>query len=209
MNIGAMTIDFDMMKNDVNTDVNRNLLLHLHQLVQENEKLKQENKKLKENIRIDALTKVYNRQFMEEYLRDELSRSDRYSSHFSMLILDIDFFKKINDTYGHQVGDFVLKKIADIMKKTLRNSDMIFRYGGEEFLVALPETELKGACRAADKLRKTIEDEIFDTIQWSITVSIGVSERKDNISLDELIHNVDMALYEAKKGGRNQVRVAA
>lgn len=190
-------------------DMNRELFLQLQKVMKENEELKGENKILKKNIRIDPLTQLYNRQFMDEYLKEEINRSERYCQSFSMLIVDIDHFKKVNDTFGHQAGDAVLRKVANMLKQHLRNCDLVFRYGGEEFLIALPSTNLSGAYITANKIRKVFEGEFFDAIQSNITVSIGVSERKSHESLDQLIYNVDMALYTAKKNGRNQVRIAA
>jgi diguanylate cyclase (GGDEF)-like protein len=190
-------------------DINKNLFIHLQNLMKENAKLKEENKKLKEISRIDGLTKLYNRLFMDEYLKNEIERTERYNTNFSMLILDIDFFKKINDSFGHQIGDTVLKFVANKIKENVRLSDMVFRYGGEEFLIALPETSIKGAIVTAKKLRSEFESTIIQEINKNITVSIGVSSFKKGNSIENLIHNVDMALYEAKKTGRNRIKVAA
>ena len=206
----SIALNFNMEGSESNlTELNKNLFIQLQKVMQENSTLKSENIKLKEYTRIDPLTKMYNRQFMDEYLHEEIERAERYNIKFSMIIVDIDFFKKINDTYGHQVGDKVLKRIAELFKLAVRKSDISFRYGGEEFLIALPETDLSGAYSVANKLRKTIEETVFENIKQQVTVSVGLAERKKNTSIEELIYNVDMALYEAKRNGRNQVRIAA
>jgi len=204
----AVNIDSEM--NDMQlTELNRKLFIQLQKVIQENAMLKSENVFLKEHIRIDPLTRVYNREFMEEYLNEELERAERYNAKFSMIIVDIDHFKRINDNYGHQKGDEILKKVAAIFNKAVRKSDIIFRYGGEEFLIALPETGLNGAYAVANKLRKMVESEIFDGIDSNVTVSVGLCERKNSMALEEMIYSVDMALYDAKRNGRNQVRIAA
>ncbi len=192
-----------------NQDMTRNLLVHLHNLMKENEKLRNENRRLKKHCRIDPLTGINNRLFMEEYLTEELNRSDRYNSSFSLIIIDIDHFKSINDTYGHQAGDTVIRKIASILKNNIRKCDQAFRYGGEEFLIALPETDLAGAEKTADKIRKIVERELFDGVDRTVTVSMGISEKGDDNDVATLINVADKALYEAKRGGRNQVRSAA
>jgi len=204
----AMGLDF-IHDEPVSADSNERLFVQLQKVLMENRFLKQENKMLKDLIRIDPLTELYNRQFMDEYLFQEIDRAERYESHFSMIIVDIDFFKRFNDNYGHQVGDTVLKQVAQILKRGCRISDKIFRYGGEEFLIALPETDLDGAYAVASKIRKMVEREPIPGVAENVTVSIGVSERKEDCTLDKLIHSADTALYEAKKNGRNQVRKVA
>ena len=140
----------------------------------------------------------------------ELNRANRFSSPLSLLMLDIDFFKAVNDTHGHQVGDIALKSVADIAKSTLRDFDICARLGGEEFAVLLPETNKSQAYEVAERLRLAIENSKVPLpsggLPLTMTISIGVSSmtsKDDNI--DVLISKADKALYEAKKTGRNKV----
>ena len=172
-----------------------------------------ERKLLEEELRrqshVDYLTGVYNRRHFMERAEQELSRAHRYGKPLSMLILDIDHFKLINDRYGHKVGDTVLKAVADLSHATLRDVDILGRLGGEEFAVLLPETDQPAALDAAERLRETIANARIplnggDPVSFS--VSIGVSSMgsaEDNI--DSLLNRADKALYEAKGGGRNRV----
>jgi diguanylate cyclase (GGDEF)-like protein len=128
----------------------------------------------------------------------------RYGKKFSVIMFDVDFFKKINDTFGHEKGDEVLFEIAEIVKKELRNVDLIFRYGGEEFIIILPETDLKKAVEIAERIKKRIENHKF-LINRKITVSMGVTEYKKGENKKDLIKRVDNYLYEAKRTGRNKV----
>lgn len=135
----------------------------------------------------------------------------RNSSTISVLLLDIDHFKKFNDTYGHQVGDFVLTEFATILKDNVRKYDVVARYGGEEFVVILPETNTEEAMKVAEKLRSAIETADFDdnSETYNVRASFGVSSStpstEDNFSKDTLIGQADQALYEAKEKGRNRV----
>ncbi len=158
----------------------------------------------------DALTGLYNRGNFDERLQDEMNRSLRYKRTVSLLILDIDFFKKVNDTYGHQAGDAVLKSIADTILNSIRNSDYAARYGGEEFSVILPETDQPEAIEFAERIRLAIEQQEFriseiDTIHLTISIGVGSSSQRI-ISPELLIQVADGALYNAKENGRNQVR---
>ena len=172
--------------------------------------LKKEEEKLKFLASIDSMTKLFNRRHFYEISEPILNLAKRNNMPISVMMLDVDNFKKINDTYGHKIGDDVLIKLADKLQKTNRKSDIIARWGGEEFLILLPETDLKGACKIAEKIRRTIENLSIKTIDnknLNFTLSIGVYQCKDkaNISLDNLIQKVDTALYKAKKNGKNQV----
>ena len=156
----------------------------------------------------DRLTGLYNRGSFDEKISDELSRSTRYDRQLTLLMLDIDFFKKVNDNYGHQAGDEALKNVADIIKNSIRISDYPARFGGEEFMVILPETQSEKAVDLAERIRKTIESEdihISETQTIHITISIGVATSVKDISADQLVKKVDEALYKAKNNGRNQV----
>ena len=156
----------------------------------------------------DSLTGAYNRRFLTTRLSEEFERHRRYSRTLSLLMLDIDYFKKINDTYGHQCGDFILKGMSETITAMLRKVDMLVRYGGEEFCCLLPETDLQSALILAERIRKSIEGKKFqfgDAV-IRITVSLGVQEFSGNIdSPDTLLRMADEALYKAKEAGRNQV----
>ena len=155
----------------------------------------------------DPLTECFNKKEIEILLEKFLKESLRYHKPLSVLMLDIDFFKKVNDTYGHLAGDFVLKEVADIIKSTIRNSDVCGRFGGEEFIIVLPNTKLSGAMKLAERIRENIQNHkfTFKNQEIPITVSIGITSESKNDSLFSLIERADEALYEAKNKGRNRV----
>ncbi|MCK4668311.1 sensor domain-containing diguanylate cyclase, partial [Candidatus Dependentiae bacterium] len=160
----------------------------------------------------DGLTGLFNSRHFWETLPKELDRAFRYNRSMSMVIFDLDNFKNYNDTYGHQVGDFLLKKVAQIILKTARTADFCARYGGEEFVVILPETDLKGAYNLAERIRKKVEKTIFkykyDTVVVKMTISGGVSTFSPEIyEPRDLVKYADTALYEAKRLGKNNVVV--
>ena len=157
---------------------------------------------------LDGLTGLYNRRQFEIGLEQEHNRTKRHPTDFSLAILDIDFFKKVNDTYGHQYGDYVLKTIADIMKQSFRKTDLLYRYGGEEFVIIMPETNISGAMIPIQRLRALVEDYDFDYngIKSKVTVSIGLTMNYQEIlTAAEILKSADEALYKAKKNGRNRV----
>ncbi len=158
---------------------------------------------LKRQALKDFLTGLFNRRYFDEILRWEIEFSKRYKHPLSIILFDIDDFKCINDKYGHQFGDQVLKVIAELTKKHIRSSDVPARYGGEEFIILLPETDLKGAVKVAEKLRHIIETSPIDGVK--ITASFGVTELLDGDTLDSLIERADKALYQAKRQGKNKV----
>ena len=168
--------------------------------------LKNSFQKIEQLATTDGLTGIYNRRYFEETLEKELRRAKRFNHPVSLIILDIDYFKKFNDSYGHQTGDQVLKTVAEMTKSNARDSDIVARYGGEEFVAILPETDLDGAMVLAERLRWAVENYsfVFDGNQLKITISIGVaySESIDKITL---VKNADAALYKAKESGRNKV----
>lgn len=151
----------------------------------------------------DKLTNIYNRRKLDEELNSEFVRAQRYQHPLSLLLMDIDFFKKINDTYGHQTGDYVLQTLAKVLKQNIRSSDIVGRYGGEEFMVIVPDTKIDEAWQLAEKLRQSVEQFSFDEVN-KVTISIGVSQlnMQDNRS-EEIIKRADEALYKAKEEGRN------
>lgn len=159
----------------------------------------------------DGLTGIYNRRFLEVQLVEELERFTRYSRPFSVLMLDIDFFKRINDTYGHQCGDFVLRFVAEKLDScTRKNIDFVARYGGEEFCFVLPETGLESALSVAERLREMIarQEITYRDLKIKLSVSVGVAAAVEGIrDTDTLLSKADEALYEAKMSGRNRVAV--
>ena len=171
--------------------------------------LKRYNKKLLELSITDKLTGLYNRQKTDEKLIQEHRKMNRYETyHCSVMMIDVDLFKHINDTKGHQSGDRVLKQLAHVFKDTLRNTDIIGRWGGEEFIVILSHTQIEKALTVAENLRKTVENHPFG-IEDTITISIGVGELIRDQSVHENISHIDEALYRAKNSGRNRVERAS
>ncbi len=167
-------------------------------------------KDLKDQIRLDPLTGVLNRRAMEPDLKKEMERAKRYRFPLSVIMCDIDHFKKINDTYGHKIGDRVLQKLAFNLKGSIRTSDNIYRYGGEEFLVLLPHTGCHEAAELAERLRQMVESYKFispkHNLNLSVTMSFGVTEmREKDESPCVLVARSDAALYRAKLAGRNRV----
>lgn len=157
---------------------------------------------------VDGLTQVNNRRFFDESIERELSRCRRYGRTLSLVLIDVDHFKKINDTFGHLAGDAVLKEVASAIRKRIRKEDLLARYGGEEFAVLTPEVDLKGALSMAEKVRKVIEKHefSFDGEVIPVTISCGVATLgKKGDTAPALVQRADEKLYEAKEGGRNQV----
>jgi diguanylate cyclase (GGDEF)-like protein len=155
----------------------------------------------------DELTRLANRRRMTDVLYQEVGRAQRNQRTFSIIIFDIDYFKKINDQYGHDAGDLVLAAIPDILRKVLRTPDVCARWGGEEFLILLPETGLEGAKRVAERLRIAFEEYRIrhqDGV-LSVTVSLGVCEFRSVKSLEACLKQADKNLYAAKAAGRNCV----
>lgn len=169
--------------------------------------------KLREMATTDALTGIYNRREMNRLLEQEITRFERYGNRVSLLLLDIDFFKSVNDKHGHQIGDEVLKWVAVKLRESIRTVDILARYGGEEFAVLLPETDLSGALVIAERARRQIAaaplvltpEEMGggQPLEISITVSIGIAELTGIDSETSFIEAADKALYQAKSKGRN------
>ncbi len=159
----------------------------------------------------DPLTGLYNRRYFIEQIELEFKRAKRYNRDLSLLMLDIDHFKSVNDNYGHQVGDIVLRKISSIIINQLRDSDLAFRYGGEEFMVILPETKPDDAINVAKRMKQEIMDteHTYRTLHFKITASIGIVSIKDMLgtfeTVDDIIKKVDDNLYKAKNSGRNTI----
>ncbi len=184
--------------------------------VMEKGKLKKEirtaHRKISEMATLDELTGLYNRRFFMEALGRERARAERHQKPLSLCIMDLDFFKRVNDKLGHSAGDQVLADMGRVIRKWSRQTDIPCRYGGEEFAVILPETDLEGARIACERLRKTAAE---NRVQWrtgpiGITVSIGVTQQKSGVkdSIRKLIDRADEALYRAKEEGRNRVKIS-
>lgn len=168
-------------------------------------------KKLKEMAQLDGLTGVFNRRYYEKFLQSEFIRSKRLQRPLAMIVFDIDFFKRCNDTYGHECGDRVLRGFAQLLRDNTREGDMVARYGGEEFVVLLTgDTTRDGAFSAAEKLRQCVENTAFpDFERGAITVSAGVGIVAPDEEYEQLFRRADTALYEAKRTGRNKVCIYA
>lgn len=165
------------------------------------------NGKLEELSRTDPLTKLWNRRYMYEIIERERVRIKRSFEAFSFILMDIDHFKIVNDTYGHECGDYVLSTMAVILRSAVRKQDVVGRWGGEEFLLFLPSTALKGAITIAESIRKKIADYPFsyDSKEIAITSTLGVSEYDETVSVEECIKLADDGLYTGKESGRNRV----
>jgi len=159
---------------------------------------------LKELASTDYLTKLYNRLKFEELFDDELERYRRHKRPLTLIMFDIDWFKKINDTYGHDIGDEVLKELAQLVQHEIRSMDKVARWGGEEFMILVPETNLKSATSLAEKLRKKIANFTFNQV-GQVTCSFGVTELKEGEKFSTVSQRADEALYKAKDSGRNRV----
>ena len=154
----------------------------------------------------DCLTGLYNRRKINEFIQYEIERSERYAKGFSIIIMDIDFFKRVNDRFGHLAGDQLLKQFSDIIRETIRHIDTAGRWGGEEFVILCPETNMDGAISLADKIRQRINSHIFNDFGKQ-TASFGVACYVNDDSVDTIINRADVALYNAKNSGRNRVAV--
>lgn len=158
--------------------------------------------------RIDALTRLFNRSYLDKRLTEELERARRFGTIFSVIMIDADYFKNINDTRGHLCGDYTLRRLAEILQQTVRAMDIVGRYGGEEFCCVLPETNAVDAAILAERIRSEVEATVFacDSNEFSMTVSLGVAEFGDSTdTLETLVGRADAALYTAKHKGRNCV----
>lgn len=173
------------------------------------DQLKQANELLLAISHTDHLTGLYNRRYLEEVLEREFQRTLRKGNNLAVMIMDIDHFKTVNDTYGHQQGDSVLCKVAALFQRVLRDYDIAARFGGEEFIAVIPEASLSEACKIAERIRKSIEEMKFNvgTKNIRVTASFGVSAcpAEGINSAESMIREADKALYSAKINGRNRV----
>ncbi|WP_167568995.1 GGDEF domain-containing protein [Brevibacillus migulae] len=181
--------------------------------MQQQKQLELTNQMLQRLSTLDSLTEVANRRYFDEYFEREWKRAVRNGSPLSLIMLDIDYFKSYNDTYGHQEGDACLIQVAGILRRTVcRATDLVARYGGEEFAIVLPDTDLAGACFVSEQIRANVERFKMGALQSQankyVTVSIGVASFRPQADSEQsaLIRAADRALYQAKAAGRNQVR---
>lgn len=178
------------------------------ELQKANEVIRLQNRLLQQQATRDGLTGLYNHIHFQELFAQQFYLAKRHDYPLALLMLDIDFFKEVNDSYGHQVGDTVLKKFAEQVRAEIRQTDILARYGGEEFVIVLPDTAKQGGMNIAEKIRETIEAAVFthNDINLQVTVSIGLALFDGRIKHPaELIEQADHALYQAKAGGRNRV----
>jgi len=195
--------------NDLNQSLEEKVQERTAELMRANERLSTLNKELEEITVTDGLTQVHNRQYFMDHLRQEVKRSNRYGTNVSLLMFDIDHFKSVNDTYGHQAGDAVLVGVTKLISERLRETDLFARYGGEEFCLLGMAMDQGNAFMLAERMREYIARASFEHNgrQLHVTVSIGVSSwapaLKDNF--EEMIRLADAALYKAKAEGRNRV----
>jgi diguanylate cyclase (GGDEF)-like protein/PAS domain S-box-containing protein len=152
----------------------------------------------------DKLTQIYNRVKLDASLEIEFNRFQRYKDIFSIILIDIDHFKSVNDNYGHQVGDSVLIQLSKLLKEHCRRTDIVGRWGGEEFMIICPDTDIKGSTLLAEHLRKQVDEFEFNVVKHK-TISVGVAEIYNSDNIETLLKRVDDNLYEAKNSGRNKV----
>jgi two-component system, cell cycle response regulator len=167
-----------------------------------------ENASLFRQATTDRMTGLFSHHYFEKTLEEEMERARRYKSTFSLVMFDIDHFKKFNDAYGHLQGDRILRDIAKVLTRSVRQVDFPARYGGEEFAVILPAVDLKGALVVAERLRRKVEQYEFpgDTAPLHVTISIGVTEFTEQADApSEVVREADRAMYQSKEGGRNRV----
>lgn len=202
LEIALLSASFENMAQSINSYQNS-----LEDKVkQRTEELLAKNEELLKLSITDNLTKLYNRVKLDKSLQDEINRSQRYNTNFSIILLDIDYFKKVNDNFGHQIGDEVLIESAQVLSKNIRNVDILGRWGGEEFLVICPETKIEDAIKVASHINAAIKLHKFTTYPNTITISLGVATFSKHIkNVDDIILNADKALYQAKEEGRDKV----
>ncbi|WP_375725033.1 transporter substrate-binding domain-containing protein [Arcobacter sp. KX21116] len=183
-------------------------IIQTNKLLQQAQKdIEEKNKELAKLAITDKLTNLYNRRKLDELLQNELNRSDRFKHTFALAILDIDHFKKVNDTFGHQTGDKVLVELSIILKAHIRTTDFVGRFGGEEFVIICPESQKEGVYNLMENIRLNIANYTFNDI-GNITMSFGIALSKENDTIESVLKRADVALYEAKNSGRNKVVVS-
>lgn len=174
-------------------------------------KLQQKSLELERMASHDPLTGLHNRRHADQYLEDRINEFERYGRDFAIALVDLDDFKRINDDHSHDTGDEVLRLVAQLLRERCRDTDLVSRYGGEEFLLCFPQAGMVAAREACEKIRETVASTEWELLVPGVrvTLSAGVATMREGVSRRELLGLADRALYEAKSGGRNQVRVAA
>ncbi len=201
--LSLINLDYDQM--------NKQLVLAKIRLEKLTMELEEKNRILANLANLDGLTGIYNHRYFQNSLDQEIERAIRTETSIALLLIDIDKFKKFNDTYGHQTGDFILSEFAKILEKNLRKYDILARYGGEEFVIFLPDTDSETGLLVGEKLRKIIDEHCFEDngAEYHVTASFGLATGEpaieDDFSKSEFISQADSALYSAKEAGRNQV----
>jgi diguanylate cyclase (GGDEF)-like protein len=212
--VGQLGNAFNQMTNAIQARESelRQLAADLEHTVEERTiALRQQNKRLERMAIEDPLTQIYNRRYFFELASKEVERARRYGNPLSVVLLDADNFKKMNDSYGHLIGDQILINLANLLQKNIRSLDILARYGGEEFVILMPEITLDEARKTAERLRKLVEQTSMVTggLDILITVSFGVAsfESGHELDFDALLARADHALYQSKESGRNRVSV--
>lgn len=199
-----------LLKEDIESKSNELLTLNEeleYKIEQRTLELQNSYDKMRELANTDSLTKINNRHSFLKHFNSQLKRSQEFSEEFSLIMIDIDYFKNINDTYGHNVGDIAIIEITEVIKECLREHDIFGRIGGEEFMVLFINTPIKSVHEIAQRIRKTVDEHTFKSVNH-ITVSIGVVSYKHNEESKDILRRVDIALYEAKNSGRNRVCIS-
>jgi diguanylate cyclase (GGDEF)-like protein len=193
---------------EINIDLNKELLRGIQmeaELRESREALRKVNRQLYEKATTDSLTGLLNRRKIQDFIEYEHERANRSQQVYSLVLADIDFFKEINDTYGHDCGDTVLQEISRILLDQVRKQDQVSRWGGEEFLLLLPDTDCEGAFFLSEKIRNSIENHTFlcGKKELKITMTFGICTRSRDTEVEDLIKQADIALYTGKERGRN------
>ncbi len=190
-------------------DLNEQLASAQRDLSRGNRKLQESEARLITLSLTDPLTGLANRRRLMEFLQNEMERNKRYAEPFSIIMTDIDSFKKVNDGFGHDVGDEVLLAFSTLLKDHVRSVDLVARLGGEEFIIVMPNTSLEEAMAKAERLRAATELLYFDSMQRGVTASFGVADSPGTADVNSLLKHVDEAVYASKHGGRNRVTAYA
>lgn len=181
---------------------------NLEQIVEERtSELKEANRTISHQAATDDLTELYNRRYFNECLAAALSAARRHTYPLAMIMIDLDNFKKVNDSHGHSAGDMVLKSFANLLREMIRTEDVAARWGGEEFIVLLSHTTCEAAAALAERIRAAYEQQPVSTVKIELSASFGVVQLHENDDADSLIRRADAALYQAKREGRNRVVV--